>query len=229
VTCPPPNGGMACPPIGARADASSTGPTRDGRLKPEVTAPYATHSSLSAAAPLPPPQILAPDGLHFAYGGTSMAAPHAAGALAVLFQFNPALDTTQARQILFDSARVDSFTGVVPNQLCGHGKLGVLTSSEALLKPIDDLSCAMNGDLYWTPEAHSTSYNVYRIDMLVASPPSYGSCLESGLTLPSYGDPLEPSPAGIFGYLVTGVEDSIEGALGFTSAFALRTNTSPCP
>jgi len=158
-----------------------------------------------------------------------MAAPHVAGALAVLFQFNPALDTTQARQILFDSAREDSFTGVVPNQLYGHGKLGVLTSSESLLKPIGDLSCDINGDFSWTPEAHSTSYNVYRIDMLMTSPPSYGACLEPGLTLPSFSDPQEPSPAGIFGYLVTGTMDNIEGALGFDSAFGLRPNMSPCP
>ena len=136
ITCPPcpsPDGEITCPPIGALAPYSSAGPTRDGRLKPEMVASYTVVSSLSSATPLPTPQYRSSDGLHTAYGGTSLAAPHVAGAMALMLQFNPHLEAGQVRQILIDRARADAFTGSLPNQLYGHGKLDVLTAVETVL------------------------------------------------------------------------------------------------
>jgi subtilisin family serine protease len=229
VTCPPPNGGGACPPVGALADESSAGPTRDGRLKPELAAPYGVLTSRSAAAPPPPPQYLSPDGLHAPAGGTSFATPHVAGAMAVMLQLHPQLDALQLRQMLIDSARVDAFTGAVPNQLYGHGKLGVLTASEALLKIVESLTVAAGGSLNWTAEPHSTSYNVYRADLPGSLPTSYGGCLASGLVAPGFTDPQNPGPAAGFLYIVTGVKDGIEGSMGFDSGGHQRPNVSPCP
>ena len=229
VTCPPPNGGAACPPLGTLADESSAGPTRDGRLKPELVAPYAVVSSLSSAAPQPPPQFVSKDGRHVPGAGTSQAAPHVAGALAVLLQFNPALDAPQSRQLLIDTARIDAFTGVVPNPLYGDGKLAILAGAQSLLKLVDGLSADGDGTFSWAPEAHSTDYNVYRADLPGLAPGSYGACLRSALSLTSFSDPEVPLPGAGFLYLVTGVKDGIEGTLGFDSAGMMRPNFAPCP
>jgi subtilisin family serine protease len=229
VTCPPPNGGSACPPLGTLADESGAGPTRDGRLKPDLVAPYAVVSSLSSAAPQPPPQFVSHDGLHFPGAGTSQAAPHVAGALAVLLQFNPHLDAGQSRQMLIDGARADAFTGVVPNPLYGEGKLGILSGTQALLKIIDDLSADIDGSFTWSPATLSTSYNVYRADLPIIAPPSYGTCLESGLLLPGFSDAQMPPSAAGYLYLVTGAKDGIEGSLGFDSLGQQRPNVAPCP
>lgn len=229
VTCPPPNGGGACPPLGTLSDESSAGPTRDGRLKPELVAPYAVISSRSSAAPQPPPQFVSLDGLHLPGAGTSQATPHVTGALAVLLQFNPGLDALQSTQMLIQSARADAFTGAVPNPLYGDGKLAILAGAQALLKPVDDLMADADATFTWSPEVHSTTYNVYRSDLPRIVPSSYGACVEAGLPLPSFSDPENPLPAAGFLYFVTGVKDGIEGSLGFDSDGAMRPNLAPCP
>lgn len=60
------------------AGFSSEGPSTDGRLKPEIAAPSLVTTSLSAT-----------------FSGTSAAAPHAGGALALLLGANPDLDAGQ--------------------------------------------------------------------------------------------------------------------------------------
>jgi subtilisin family serine protease len=60
--------------------------------------------------------------------GTSMAAPHVTGAIALMLQRNPALTHDQIKTILMTNpnARLDSFTGTAPNNDFGAGKLDVL-------------------------------------------------------------------------------------------------------
>jgi len=228
-----PNSGQTCfstPPIGSLSSFSSTGPTRDGRLKPEVSAPGdRVVSSLSANRSAPGATALSPDAMHWALRGTSMASPHVAGALAIVLQMNPALDAAQARQMLIDGARADTFTGVVPNTGYGYGKLGALGSAQAVLKPIEDLSAGGGGDFTWTAEPHSATYNVYRGGLPGTLPASYGVCFASGLPAPGFNDAQTPVPGAAFFYLVTGVKDGVEGSLGFDSAGRRRVGSAGCP
>lgn len=227
-----PNTGQTCfsSQIGPISNFSSNGPTRDGRLKPEVAAPGdRVLSSLSTNIAPPPLSQVASDGLHWSLRGTSMASPHVAGALAVVLQLNPTLDAVEARQMLIDGARADAFTGVVPNQLYGNGKLGVLTGAQAVLKLVEDLSADAAGRFTWTPEPHSSSYNVYRGNLPGSLPLSYGVCLDPGLIVSAFTDPETPAPGHGFFYLVTGMRNGIEGSLGFDSQGQERPNTSPCP
>ena len=158
-----------------------------------------------------------------------MASPHVAGALAVVLQLNPALDAQQARQMLIDGARADSFTGVVPNQLYGNGKLGALTASQAVLKPVDDLAASLSGLFSWSAEPHSTSYNVYRGSLPGSLPSSYGACFVSGLAGPGFTDADSLIEGEGFFYLVTGEKDGIEGSIGFDSAGRRRVGLFHCP
>lgn len=119
--------------LGDLASFSSPGPTRDGRIKPELTAPgRVIGSALSGDAHpgassdtsiFPDQRFVLRDGLHAISQGTSFSAPHVSGAIALLFQKSPRLDADLARGILTSSTRTDFFTGRVPNSKWGFGKL----------------------------------------------------------------------------------------------------------
>ncbi len=108
---------------------SSRGPSRDGRILPIVVAPgeYVV-SALSAYSQYIEidSEMVAPTGNHIAYAGTSMAAPHVTGAIALLLQMNPNLNYAQIIELLKSSAEQDQYTGTTPNNVAGWGKLNVL-------------------------------------------------------------------------------------------------------
>jgi subtilisin family serine protease len=80
---------------GSPADFSSRGPAPGGTAKPDVSAPGA--GVLSAL----------PGGTYGTLDGTSMAAPHVAGVVALMWSANPALigDPARTRQILTSTAK----------------------------------------------------------------------------------------------------------------------------
>jgi subtilisin family serine protease len=119
--------------IGDLARFSSGGPTRDGRLKPEITAPgIAVVSALSRNAVVATNRIT-PDLAHLANQGTSMAAPQVTGTVALMLQIRPTLSSAEIRQIFARSAERDAFTsrvygtgaGAQPSDWWGYGKLQV--------------------------------------------------------------------------------------------------------
>lgn len=129
--------------LGAIAAFSSDGPTRDGRLKPEITAPgQMICSTLSDQSPAgaygsmyPSTSYLCQDGRHGIAEGTSMSAPHVTGAVALLLSLNRSLDAAQLKELLTRHARSDLFTGAVPNYRWGYGKLDVLAAAHAMSPP----------------------------------------------------------------------------------------------
>jgi hypothetical protein len=115
------------PALGSLAVFSSPGPTRDGRTKPDIAAPGQGVASTSDFDVFPfcgTNSVYLGDGLsHRIDQGTSMASPHAAGALALLLKSYGPLTPAQALSHLAARANVDGFTGPVPNDDWGHGKL----------------------------------------------------------------------------------------------------------
>jgi photosystem II stability/assembly factor-like uncharacterized protein len=126
------------------SEFSSAGSTRDGRLKPELTAPgervlgavsqdawpgvapgsvYRFHPFADVEA------LLTQRTASRAFGvlqGTSFAAPVVTGLVARILSQNSALDAVQIRAILTNAASVDTFTGAVPNVRWGYGKASLL-------------------------------------------------------------------------------------------------------
>ena len=112
-------------PLGVLASFSSQGPTRDGRIKPDISAPGAWVSAALSADAMWHGYLVNPDGVHTMEAGTSMAAPHVSGAVALLLSIDPQLTSEEVRTLLTDSADRDGFTGFVPNDRWGWGKLNV--------------------------------------------------------------------------------------------------------
>jgi len=109
--------------VGALAPFSSRGPTRDGRMKPELAAPGAWICAALSADAGSVSAFLHPDGVHTMELGTSMAAPYATGTIALMLSVNPDLTTTEIRSVLQSTAIQDGWTGSVPNAAWGWGKL----------------------------------------------------------------------------------------------------------
>lgn len=125
---------------------SSHGPTRDARAKPDLTAPGQFIASVRSAMMQPCPYLdvalcldprLADDLFlsddYWLSKGTSMAAPIAAGAAALLLQVDPALNAAGVKDLLRQGARRDAFTGPQPApDDWGAGKLDVESSIRLL-------------------------------------------------------------------------------------------------
>jgi hypothetical protein len=131
-------------PLGSLWPGSAGGPTRDGRLAVDVTAPgensFTSVSQNSYWATLRGNLILDGDGHYLRFGAASGAAPIAVGAVALMLQLNPTLTARQVKQILHDSAVVDQFTGPVPNLDWGYGKLDVLGAMDRVVLTIGGLN-----------------------------------------------------------------------------------------
>jgi subtilisin family serine protease len=131
--------------IGDRADFSSIGPRIDGFPKQSIAAPggydiisdYANGSSWATwynnYGALPFDQRF---GSYRLFSGTSASGPHVAGAAALILQANSTVGD-QVKVLIESSAISDGFTGPVPNDQWGFGKLDV-AAALFLLMPAPD-------------------------------------------------------------------------------------------
>ncbi len=110
-------------PLGALASWSSRGPTRDGRLKPDLAAPGAWIASARSSSADLPAWIILHDKEHAVMKGTSMAAPHVTGTVALIFSLDHRLSSEAIWNSLTQTAKSDLKTGSVPNEKWGFGKL----------------------------------------------------------------------------------------------------------
>ncbi len=168
--------------VGARVSTSSIGPSRDKRLKPEITAPGGNTlapGQLSTLAQfiLNDPTKVAEGGLHNVNGGTSMAAPVVGGIIALYFQKKPTASWKQIRDAIQLSAKEDMFTGInLPDTKWGWGKInafdmlttnivyGCTDSSSINYNPIatiDDGSCIYDtvAIVYGCMDTNALNYN----------------------------------------------------------------------
>jgi subtilisin family serine protease len=119
--------------LGDLARFSGGGPTRDARIKPEIAAPGIGVMSSQSHDGSISTQRLAPDNRHAVREGTSMAAPHVAGAVAIMLSQNGSLTPEEVRAAIAASAVADVFTtrtydavsGAAASDWWGHGKLDV--------------------------------------------------------------------------------------------------------
>ncbi len=113
---------------------SSLGPSIGGINKPDISAPgSAVISSYNTA-----------DDAYVSLSGTSMAAPHVAGVVALLKAHNPNLSIAQVKEHLYGGATTldlvlpgkncgDVDESIFPNHAFGHGRVNALDSLKSLI------------------------------------------------------------------------------------------------
>jgi hypothetical protein len=124
------------------APYSGHGPTADGRIKPDITAPGSQVIG-ALARDIPDtnyniaywPDYPLLDQRYAVTGGTSCSAPIVAGIVADMLQADSAVTYSLARTLLQETATNDSFTGTItmPNNLWGAGKANALGALGKLL------------------------------------------------------------------------------------------------
>jgi subtilisin family serine protease len=111
---------------GSLVSFSSQGPTRDRRIKPDLTAPGANiYSARSRNASFSASEIVTANDNYAIMSGTSMATPHITGIAALIWESNPTLTGAQMRERLRRNAVP---VGSPPNSIWGYGKADALAS-----------------------------------------------------------------------------------------------------
>lgn len=122
------------PFVGEIAYFSSRGPTRDGRQAPIVSAPgdriFATRSQDIETEDLE--GYTMDNGNYLSMQGTSMAAPHVSGLVALMLQADPTLDYADIVAVFDSTSTVDATTGTVPNMVYGHGRVDAYAAVAAV-------------------------------------------------------------------------------------------------
>jgi hypothetical protein len=108
---------------------SSVGPTRDGRVKPDITAPGANVISCGVISSMPAiiagaPQYVGVGGFHLADGGSSASSPQVAGCADLWLQLFPTANWQDVKNAVEYCAHTDAFTGTaLPDNTWGYGKV----------------------------------------------------------------------------------------------------------
>jgi hypothetical protein len=155
--------------LGDISPFSSLGPTRDGRVKPDVTGPgqrvASAHSKDNTDEPI---SNIHQDGKHRLINGTSMAAPMVAGAAALALESDPDMTVEQFRTILSSQARVDAKVlahGSVPNTMWGYGKATIFGCGETVVSSASAIVPEVVGtssiSYTWSAVGAASSYNLY--------------------------------------------------------------------
>ena len=128
--------------VGELWTGSSVGPTIDGRIGVDVSAPgdrvVTTYAPGSYWATFPHLLIEGGGGLYGMAGAVSAAAPVVTGIIALMLELDPTLDAVSVKRILQETARADEFTGQTPNTLWGHGKVDALGALMSVTQRISD-------------------------------------------------------------------------------------------
>lgn len=117
---------------------SSLGPTADGRTKPEIVAPGEPIVATKARG-VTVSSSLTVGGEHYKGAGTSMAAPHVAGIVALLLERNNTLSLDAVRTALAVGAHTDGMTAKTPDPVNSFGA-GKIDAAAVLASVVPDTS-----------------------------------------------------------------------------------------
>lgn len=123
-------------PLGDVSTFSSLGPTRDGRIKPDLAAPGSLiYSARSLEATFAPIEIANDN--YVILQGTSMATAHVTGIAALVWESNLNLTGAQMRERLRRTADPQPVGSISPNNTWGYGKVNAL---RAVSEPVASIT-----------------------------------------------------------------------------------------
>lgn len=121
--------------LGDLASFSSWGPRVDGAFKPDIASPGSMLIScrdeiisLNSSCITNYPNTIGTPADYVVMHGTSMACPSASGSAALVLSYAPHYSNFDLRELLINTAAIDTFTGSVPNPYWGYGKIDVLNA-----------------------------------------------------------------------------------------------------
>lgn len=146
---------------------SSVGPTRDGRVRPDITAPGANDLSCAVISTIPNiiatgPQYLGVGGFHVAGGGSSASSPVVAGSVALYLERYPTANFQQVKTAVTMCAHTDGFTGTaLPDNSWGYGKVDAFAMlTNCGLSVPENNSTANSFTLYPNPVNGNASFQL---------------------------------------------------------------------
>jgi subtilisin family serine protease len=152
---------------GSLANFSSVGPLINDTLKPDISAPgVGVGSSMSSYTDSPYNSIETVDFNGRTYGfarlsGTSMSSPVVAGVVALILDANPTLTSAQVKNIIIQTAREDSHTGLLPatgDYHWGHGKINAYHAVQLALGVLGTVE--LNQELDWSVYPNPASESI---------------------------------------------------------------------
>ena len=161
---------------GSRSTFSSCGPTRDGRIKPDITATgewvlsCGTQADLNLLTAVDPLKVAA-GRKHKRSSGTSMSAPVVAGIAALYFQRYPQATWSDVKQAILNCADRDGFTGSnLPDNQWGYGKVNGYSVVKGCTVGIEELNgvSLIDFSIYPNPTANEASFT-YDLSLLSPS------------------------------------------------------------
>jgi len=182
--------------VGDISTFSSLGPTRDGRIKPDVAAPGSviySAKSLDAYAGSPAPSTVPGNDNYAIMEGTSMATPHVAGIAALVWSSNPSLTGAQMRARLKKTAALPAGVSA-PNNTWGNGKVNALQAVSQTVAAITAPATATPGAIVALTSGDSSgaynpvtyAYNLSYAWSLTQKPAGSAATLASGSPSPSF-------------------------------------------
>ena len=153
---------------GTIANFSSYGPTFDGRLKPDISAPgvgvVSSVSSFTNQALSAPTASINFGGRTYdfvPFSGTSMSSPMVTGIVALMLQANPTLTPQQIKEIIIETAREDNRTGNIPDTgsyVWGWGKVHAWRAIKTAYAGISEPDGNNEQVLVWPNPANDAIY-----------------------------------------------------------------------
>ena len=141
---------------GSLANYSGVGPTRDGRMKPDITSPgdfcmSVLPTTLQQLYIKYAPQNTDIGAWHFFDGGTSTASPGVAGIAALYLEEYPSATNIEVKNAIIYCSDQDSFTGVTPNYQWGYGKVDAFKALTGCSLAVHNLPPLPTTELYAYP------------------------------------------------------------------------------
>ena len=197
---------------GNLANFSSYGPTLDGRLKPNVSAPGVNVESALSSFRDGAYNVTSSvefDGVMHEFArlsGTSMSSPAAAGVVALMLEANPELSPADIRTILEWTAREDDYTGALSEEgdhVWGHGKVTATRAVAAAIDWVSGLTELPDQQSHISVYPNPASYDVW-VTTLDAQPGRWtlyntqGQSVRKGALTPWFNIALDGLPDGMF-------------------------------